>query len=325
MKKIISVILFILLMLSATSCGDAWDGTKVSLDGTGWSEPLTGGDGYSATYAYQTFEEYCTSNFVTDVVVATLISRDTFGKDHMKYTFEVKEAILGKASGQIEVIVPFLEGQVPFDRTGYLKFNEAYIPVVVGADYLLPLRRSVDLYSTPNEYYTWSYSIAIFLDNMPNSEMYNSPLALHVTGIDIGACTREEFIEYVRELTKNNKTNEEELSTAKSLKEIVNDASAVYHIKTWELAKEVEGDLKHTEIWDCEILEALKGELPPNPEDPEDPGLVWIIFFPDTVEEGKEYIVAVDGIDGSQTFFELVTKDSLRPVSEKSQIKSYID
>ena len=96
MKKIISVILFILLMLSATSCGDAWDGTKVSLDGTGWSEPLTGGDGYSATYAYQTFEEYCTSNFVTDVVVATLISRDTFGKDHMKYTFEVKEAILGK-------------------------------------------------------------------------------------------------------------------------------------------------------------------------------------------------------------------------------------
>ena len=60
---------------------------------------------------------------------------------------------------------------MPFDRTGYLKFNEAYIPVVVSADYLLPLRRSVDLYSTPNEYYTWSYSIAIFLDNMQNSEI----------------------------------------------------------------------------------------------------------------------------------------------------------
>ncbi|MBQ7290838.1 MAG: hypothetical protein IJW76_03820 [Clostridia bacterium] len=322
LKKIISLMTFLALLVSTVSCGYVG---KEDLT-TGWSHPNNPSqEGYSATYAYQTFEEYCTSNFVTDVIIGTLVNFGEFGNDHVRYTFQVNEAILGNANGMIDVIVPKLQGNVPEYTKEKLRFDESYIPAGIGIEYLLPLRKTVDLYSTPNIYYTWSYATAIILDDVPSSEMYNDLLYSHATGIDIKTCTREEIIEYVRELTKNNQTSEEELSTAQSLKEIVKDASAVYHIKTWYLAKEVEGDLKHTEIWDCEILEALKGELPPEPEDPEDPGLVWIIFFPDTVEEGKEYIVAVDGIDGSQTFFELVTKDGLRPVSEKSQIKSYID
>lgn len=51
---------------------------------------------------------------------------------------------------------------------------------------------------------------------------------------------------------------------------------------------------------------------------------IYITFFADVVIPGKEYIVALD--DAAELEFKkFITKDSLRPVSEKSEIKSYID
>lgn len=104
------------------------------------------------------------------------------------------------------------------------------------------------------------------------------------------------------------------LSDAETLEEIVADAPAIFQVKPIELLTEVKGDLKHTEIWHCEIIETLKGSVM---------GEIQVIFFADTVEVGEEYIVAVEGID-SDVFYGFITKDSLRPVSEKAEIKSYI-
>ncbi|MBQ8404182.1 MAG: hypothetical protein IJX55_07145 [Clostridia bacterium] len=319
MKKILAILLIISTVLSFASCGNVSNNNSSKVEfSSAWSHPLQGG--YGDTYAYATFEKYCSE--VTDVVVATFVSSNSFGKDHIKYTFQVNEAILGDAAGAIEVIVPKLSGNVVTYGGRNVNFLESRINAVVGNEYLLALNKFADIYSNPNVYYNWSYATAINLDNISSSEMYNESLALHTTalhtaGIDINTCTREEIIEYVRGLTKDNSTKGN-ISTANTLEEIVADASAVFHIKVCELVKEVDGDLKHTEIWDCQIIDTLKGEVSA------DIGLVWVIFFADTVEAGDEYIVAVNGID-SDTFYSFVTKDSLRPVSEKAEIKGYID
>ena len=70
-------------------------------------------------------------------------------------------------------------------------------------------------------------------------------------------------------------------------------------------------------IWECKIIETLKGDL-------EKGSVVKIEFLPDVVIPGKEYVVALD--DYFKVSEEaLTTKDSLRPLSEKEEIKGYID
>ena len=49
-----------------------------------------------------------------------------------------------------------------------------------------------------------------------------------------------------------------------------------------------------------------------------------IIFFDGTVKPGDEYIVAID-VFKKEDYIRFLTPDSLRPVSEKAEIKGYVN
>ena len=64
-------------------------------------------------------------------------------------------------------------------------------------------------------------------------------------------------------------------------------------------------------------MEALKGAIPESSKP------TSVVFFPGTVEKGKEYIVILSGtFDDLNTF---LTKDSLRSVSDAETIKGYLE
>ena len=164
--------------------------------------------------------------------------------------------------------------------------------------------------------------MVINLDDIPKSEMYNEPLALHAKGIDVNTCTKEEIIDYVLELVGDNKPTL--LSDAETLEEITKEAYDLVHIKVKSLSGDGNSPLSDdaimaTDIMYCEVIESLKGK------GSEYEKVVEIVFFDDTVKPGEEYIVALDAFEKGTAYLCFLTPDSLRPISEKAEIKSYID
>lgn len=329
MKRIITLALLTISVLLCGSCTnsnytDHTETTDNLISGSVVDFPDTTPH-VIATYPYRTFEEMC--ELATDVVVASMTkSPEEYGEDHWKYTVEVSETVVGEASGVLELYIPTLSCQATTPDGYVLNFGEVGVESYLGTideEILLILTRKADVYSTPQINYVWNCATVIPLNNLKQSDMYMTGnwggltwfklSTEHFTGIDTQTCTREEMIEYVRGLTEDNAPGKT-LSDAETLEEIVADAPAIFQVKPIELLTEVKGDLKHTEIWHCEIVETLKGSVM---------GEIQVIFFADTVEVGEEYIVAVEGID-SDVFYGFITKDSLRPVSEKAEIKSYI-
>ncbi len=326
MKKIIAFVLVILSVLLCASCDNTAHTEQMAT--TDIIAPGSAVD-YPATtppvvliYPYRTFEEMC--ELATDVVVARIIEPPKeYGENYWKYTIEIRETVVGEASGILELYITSLKCQVLFPNGGRnhnfseLGFESFYGPLGQN-DYLLVLTKSEDVYRTPQVNYTWSCAALIPLDDLKHSDMYYSGYrelsADHFTGIDTQTCTREEMIEYVRSLTADNPPGRT-LSDAVTLEEMVADAPAIFKVKPTEMLTEVKDDLKHTEIWQCEITETLKGDAA---------GEIQVMFFANTVEAGEEYIVAAEMIDGD-AFYSFITKDSLRPVSEKEQIKAYIE
>ncbi len=329
MNKIIALMLVVFSVLLCVSCNNT-----SNTESTVTTDILSPGSvvDYPATtppvvliYPYRTFEEMC--ELATDVVVARIIKPpEEYGEDHWKYTVEVSETVVGEASGVLELYIPTLSCQATTPDGYVLNFGEVGVESYLGTideEILLILTRKADVYSTPQINYVWNCATVIPLNNLKQSDMYMTGnwggltwfklSTEHFTGIDTQTCTREEMIEYVRGLTEDNAPGKT-LSDAETLEEIVADAPAIFQVKPIELLTEVKGDLKHTEIWHCEIVETLKGSVM---------GEIQVIFFADTVEVGEEYIVAVEGID-SDVFYGFITKDSLRPVSEKEEIRAYI-
>jgi hypothetical protein len=187
-----------------------------------------------------------------------------------------------------------------------------------GETYLLMLKKDSSVYySKKQTFYYTAYATQISLDNISESRMYGESAKRHITGIDIDTCTKEELIEYVRELVKNNKTAKKSISSAETLEEIVRDSTDVVQIKICNPIRQVKNSTKKTEVWECKVTDSLKGDL-------EKGEMIEIEFFADIVIPNKEYIVALDD-DFEIISKSLTTKDSLRPVSEKAEIKGYIN
>ena len=320
MKKIIAI----LLCLCTVFCMVACDNSKIS---STTKDPLFdqgnrlpnnshgGTSGYGAVYDYRSFEDNLKE--VDTIVKAKFVSISPVGDEYVKFTFSVSETLLGKVEDTINIYASVMEGTLGSPHGNTIYFSEDSVTVMEDYEYLLMIIKSEDVYSELSPRYGWQRGMIINLDDISASEMYNESLALHATGIDINTCTKEELIDYVCELTKGNE-QKHLISKAETLEEIVNDAEKVFHIEVKSLLGEPSSALKTTEIWNCEIKETLKGSLSDTIKE------AAIIFFDDTVKAGEEYIVAVNGID-SETFYEFVTKDSLRPISEKNEIKGYID
>ena len=324
MNKIIALVLVIFSALLCVSCDntshtESTVTTDILFPGYAIDYPATTAPTVIAT-PYLTFEEMCEN--ATDVVVARIIEPpEEYSDDYWKYTIEISETVVGDASGVLELYITSLKHRVYFsemDKTHYFTElgPETYYGPLGQNDYLFILTKSESVYRTPQINYTWSCATVIPLDNLKYSDMYHSQINFidlnPFTGIDPTSCTRAEMIEYVCSLVEDNRPCET-ISDAVTLEEMVADADAVLQLKPIRMIRDVKDGLRHTETWECETVEVLKGD---GAEE------VTVLFFSDTVQEGEEYIVMLKSYDG-YTVFTFLTKDSLRPVSEKEEIKAY--
>lgn len=333
LKKIISLIICAASAFCITACSNTENQststsstTKPILKPPSFTDSNSGntstdGNKYAYSYSYKSFEENLEE--VNTVVKAGLVSIADYGDERVKFTFTVNEVLLGKAEETIDVIVTnwlgFLAGpdgsQIYFSNDGV--FSDIHYDNEDFGEFLLMLVRSEDVYNKVNPRYQWQRGMIINLDYIPKSEMYNEPLAKHATGIDVNTCTKEELIDYVCKLSKGN-VQDKVISKAETLEDIVSDSENVFHISVKEMQSKGDNAIKSTEIWTCEIKETMKGILP------EGRTQISVVFFGDTVKAGEEYIVAVEEIDGS-ALYRFITTNSLRPVSEKAEIKGYIN
>ena len=309
-KKLVSLMFCIVSIFCIAACGN---------ETTTKSGSLATGSSYSPIYIYNTFEE----NFddIDTVVKAKIKESYRFSKRYDKFTFEVTEVLRGVAGDTIDVYAIDTKGNI-FANGHSVDFYENGFIFEEGVEYLLMLRMGSDVYCKVNPRYAFQRAMVINLDDIPKSEMYNEPLALHAKGIDVNTCTKEEIIDYVLELVGDNKPTL--LSDAETLEEITKEAYDLVHIKVKSLSGDGNSPLSDdaimaTDIMYCEVIESLKGK------GSEYEKVVEIVFFDDTVKPGEEYIVALDAFEKGTAYLCFLTPDSLRPISEKAEIKSYID
>ena len=330
LKKIISLIICAATVIGVSACANTEDRSTTTASKVPNIHIPTGstsvnvsqnGNMQSHSYKYISFEENLEE--VNTVVKAKLVSIADCGDERVKFTFNVNEVLLGKAEETIDVVVTAWLGflAAPDGRPIYFANDSVFTEYVDGVEengeFLLMLIRSEDVYNKVNPRYQWQRGMIINLDYIPKSEMYNEPLAKHATGIDINTCTKEELIDYVCKLSKGN-VQDKVISKAETLEDIVNESENVFHISVKEMQSKGDNSIKSTEIWTCEIKETMKGILP------EGRTQISVVFFGDTVKAGEEYIVAVEEIGGS-ALYRFITTNSLRPVSEKAEIKGYIN
>ena len=262
---------------------------------------------------YRSFEAACPE--FTNVVIATSTGMDS----DSYWTFDVQESIFGETEDKICMSMGSSLKLVTSLGGGYgITYYENDKFFETGETYLLMLKKDSSVYySKKQTFYYTAYATQISLDNISESRMYGESAKRHITGIDIDTCTKEELIEYVKELVKNNKTAKKSISSAETLEEIVRDSTDVVQIKICNPIRQVKNSTKKTEVWECKVTDSLKGDL-------EKGEMIEIEFFADIVIPNKEYIVALDD-DFEIISKSLTTKDSLRPVSEKAEIKGYIN
>lgn len=179
---------------------------------------------------YLTFEEMC-ENVATDVVIAGLVSEEMAyyypGTDIgsntgvAKYVFDVRDTLIGDANGQIRVYASTMyciaddgtERGMNFVNLCDWNFET---DEDINQDLLLVLIKCDPERYNDDHAYEWYGAPVIFLDNLSDSQMYlnmnhseyfdrKHALSNHISGIDMDNCTREEFIEYVCSLVKNQK------------------------------------------------------------------------------------------------------------------------
>ena len=262
---------------------------------------------------YRSFETACQE--FTNVIIATSTGMDLDGY----WTFDVQESIFGETEDKICMSRGNSLKLVTSLGVGYsITYYENDKFFETGETYLLMLNKDSSVYySKKQTFYYTACAIQISLDNISESRMYGESAKRHITGVDIDTCTREELIEYVRELVKNNEPGKKSISSAETLEEIVRDSTDVVQIKICNPIKQVKNSTKEIEVWECKVTDSLKGDLKKGE-------MIEIEFFADIVIPNKEYIVGLD--DNFEISVKaLTTKDSLRPVSEKAEIKSYID
>lgn len=314
MKKIIAILLCIASVFCIAACGS--EQTTSSNNKT--LQTGTSG-GASAMYPYRTFEE--AFEFVDTVVKAKIKESYKFSKRYDKFVFEVTEVVSGVAGDTIEVFASDMKGN--FFANGHsVNFYENGVIFNEGEEYLLLLGMNYDVYCKINPMYFLRFATAINLDNLPESKMYSEPLALHAKGIDVNTCTKEEMVDYVIKLVGDNKPKL--IPSAETVEEITKEAYDLVHIKVKSLSSDGNSVLsdeaiKDTVIMYCEVIESLKGK------EEEYEKVVEIVFFDDTVKSGEEYIVALAAFEKGTAYLTFLNANSLRPVSEKAEIKSYID
>ena len=273
----------------------------------------------NASIIYTTFEEAC--QLANIIVVANYVGSKPFGESGIVHEFLVKEKILGNTEDEIHIYIQDVNLSVFNDKETtanvYVShYNQKDILFNSNAEYLLVLNKVIELYSEMT-LYTLINETIIRLDNLSLSEMYCSSIAPHAKGIEFtNKIAREEMISYVKNITKDNIPAYEYIKSDK-IEDIINDSQYVITVKIEGNLTAVRNEFRTSDIYDCTIIETLKGEIKAERK-------TRILFFPDTVKPGEEWIVAAVPPDGRDEYLHLTSKNSLIPIDQKDELLKII-
>jgi hypothetical protein len=207
LKKILSLLLCIATVFCVAACGDTSDDTTTTTVVTG--EPIIDfPPALQVQYDYRTFEDICED--VDCIVIATYVDAITYSNRYAKFTYNVKESLLGDLSGEIDL---YIHAQTRTNCPPYNELPDVYtfyeindekhyfyedgaLQIPHGDD--MPLTTEFVLFLTREEMvgfdepqYTWYCAPMVNLTDLSKSTMYNEPLSKHIAGFDMSTATRE--------------------------------------------------------------------------------------------------------------------------------------
>ena len=239
-------------------------------------------------------------NYATDIIKGKCINIVENDK-RIEYKFEVIERLLGDA----EVKSLLITSDFKDDRLSRYKEGEEY--------YLILLRR-FNVYLDSDEYSDFMGRMYIPVADVKSSTFHRDPLTEHTDGVSIS--NENELVDYLVSLINKRDPELDRAMGLEYLKEtdtesIVTKSDCVLKIKVYKLIREN----RFNTVYECEIISTLNGNA-------EEGDLVEICFFPDTVDVGEEYILALTDIGGAYVFS---SKNSLFSVDDLEEIQKYLD
>ena len=218
-KKLFALLLCVAMIFSIAACSNTSDDTTT---------PVMTGDGMThglipelqdvhKQYDYKTFEDICAE--ADCIVIATYVDAITYSNRYAKFTYNVKESLLGDLSGEIDL---YIHAQTRTNCPPYNELPDVYtfyeindekhyfyedgaLQIPHGDD--MPLTTEFVLFLTREEMvgfdepqYTWYCAPMVNLTDLSKSTMYNEPLSKHIAGFDMSTATRESMLEYINSL-----------------------------------------------------------------------------------------------------------------------------
>ncbi len=320
MKKILIFMLSALFCIALVSCkteslnGTVSDDESVSKDKIEISKPQPLGGNSAAVIKKYTFEEACRR--ANTAVVASYIKTEQFDEEYMRHEFQVKEHIFGNTEKTIGVFT--LYRSIPSTDTYITSVQtrtQNHISFENGTDYLLLLYKDDSPYNVTTVY-SLINDIVINLDDPSLSTMYNTSLNYHTKEIKFKKSTsKASIINYVAELVKGNKQASEYIRS-ENREEIITLSENIFKVRIDEIFHVTNNNFKHQEMYYCTVTEVLKGDITASSR-------YVIIFFPETVKEGEEYVIAVGAL-GDSRILKLSSKNSLFLLEEEKEISEII-
>lgn len=215
LKKILTLLLCVAMIFSIAACGDTSDDTTTTTVVTG--KPIIDFlPALQVQYDYRTFEDICED--VDCIVIANHVKDMEYSNRYAKFTYNVKESLLGDLSGEIDLYIHHqTSSNVPpynelRDVQTYITINgEKHYFSEVNAlqipdreerpttEFVLFLTRE-EMVGFDEPQYTWYCAPMVNLTDLSKSTMYNEPLSKHIAGFDMSTATRESMLEYINSL-----------------------------------------------------------------------------------------------------------------------------
>jgi hypothetical protein len=162
---------------------------------------------------YKTFEEICGE--VDFIVIASLVNEDWANDNYAKFTFNVKEALYGELSGEIDVYLRANENmmkRVVLDGEN-IDYVEDDLTLNSGNDELiLFITLEENIGGIEGAEYTWCGAPIVNLSKLSYSQLYGQFIGNHMTGFDMSEATKESVLEYVNTLIASLNTSKPDLS-----------------------------------------------------------------------------------------------------------------
>ncbi|MBQ9161922.1 MAG: hypothetical protein IJX74_01465 [Clostridia bacterium] len=315
MKKLFLIILCCILTISMLGCNTSNNTSSTdsgeSQDSSTSSEDLStqndlnistdkNGNTIASEMIYYTFEDACAE--ATDVVVATFNGTGHYNYNYSRYSFTVKENILGSAPENINVYVWLETGGPSLER---------------GKDYLIPLYHSANIYNKV-EVYSFIGDTVIDVSDVSASTMYDQPISLRSESFDFSKADYAATLSYIKNLVKNNVPSRQ-FDPSPSVSTVISTAEEILSVRIDECTSTtIFKDFADTGMYNCTVTEALKGSIPKGTT-------VTIGFHNKDVAIGDEVIVALSDYHKA-TYYCLTGKtNSMFPVTDRESVITLIE